>query len=115
MLRLLLCPGDAETASGRGFAVFLPDFGKILAECGGVDAGGSDGLPSDLEGSCRDCVSVVLGHVGLEFVLDGFDFCVEVVGHLAEFGQFVQFRDDFVLLVMDIWKEGLFNAVQHFS
>ena len=120
MLRLLVCHGDVEASGRGGLAVFLPDFRKVFAECRGVDAGGSDGLPSDLEGSCRDSVGVVLGHVGFEFVLDGFDFGVEVVGHLAEFGQFVELADDFVgchlgffLLCVEVFSLNLVAILYH--
>ena len=36
------------------------------------------------------------GHMGLDFVLNGFDLCGEFVGHLAEFCQFGEPANEFV-------------------
>ena len=96
MLRFLLCQCNAETAGGGSLAVFLPHFRQILAQGGGIDAGGSDSLPSDLERACRDGIGIGFGHVVLDRVLNGFDFGVEIFGHLAKFGQFRKLADDFV-------------------
>ena len=70
MFRLLVCHGNGEAAGGGSLAVLLPDFREVFAQRGGVDAGRSDGFPSDLECARRDGVGISFGHMGLDRVLD---------------------------------------------
>jgi len=93
---VLVCQCDGETAGGGSSSVLRPDLGNILAQGRGIDAGAGDGLPSDLEIACGEGVRVGLVHVGFDLVPDCFDLGADVICHLAQFGQFIEFADEFV-------------------
>ena len=92
----LFCDGDIETSGGGGFPVLLPDFGEVFAKGCGINPGGSDGLPCDLELPSGDGVGVRFSHVCFDLVLNRFNFRVQFFDHLPEVGQFIELGDNFI-------------------